>query len=278
MELFETMLQHSSVRSFTQEPLSQELKKELILAAQSASSSNFLQAFSIIEITDAEKRKAIEQIAKFPVDNGDKGELFIFVADLNKHAQVLALNNDSAEYLRTMESLVVSVVDATLAAQSMAVYAASSGLGICYVGGIRNNLVQMKELLELPELTYPVFGMFVGYPAEKNEVKPRLPIDAVLGENTYQVLNADKINRYNEETSAYYHQRNSNTQETNWSEKVRQHFDSPRRSDTLVFSYSVGITAIARTLKPGASLTFGTPMMIAPPTAGSSVSRFNTST
>lgn len=60
MELFETMLQHSSVRSFTQEPLSQELKKELILAAQSASSSNFLQAFSIIEITDAEKRKVIE--------------------------------------------------------------------------------------------------------------------------------------------------------------------------------------------------------------------------
>lgn len=167
MELFETMLQHSSVRSFTQEPLSQELKKELALAAQSASSSNFLQAFSIIEITDAEKRKAIEQIAKFPVDNGDKGELFIFVADLNKHAQVLALNNDSTEYLRTMESLVVSVVDATLAAQSMAVYAESSGLGICYVGGIRNNLFQMKELLELPELTYPVFGMFVGYPAEK---------------------------------------------------------------------------------------------------------------
>lgn len=235
MELFETMLQHSSVRSFTQEPLSQELKKELILAAQSASSSNFLQAFSIIEITDAEKRKAIEQIAKFPVDNGDKGELFIFVADLNKHAQVLALNNDSAEYLRTMESLVVSVVDATLAAQSMAVYAESSGLGICYVGGIRNNLFQMKELLELPELTYPVFGMFVGYPAKKNEVKPRLPLDAVLGENTYQVLNADKINRYNEETAAYYHQRNSNTQETNWSEKVRQHFDSPRRSDTLEF-------------------------------------------
>ena len=52
MELFETMLQHTSVRSFTQEKLSDERKEQLVLSAQSASSSNFLQAFSIIEITN----------------------------------------------------------------------------------------------------------------------------------------------------------------------------------------------------------------------------------
>ena len=74
MELFETMLQHTSVRSFTQQKLTDELREQLILSAQSASSSNFLQAFSIIEITDAKKRKMIEQIANFPVDNGEKGE------------------------------------------------------------------------------------------------------------------------------------------------------------------------------------------------------------
>ena len=225
MELFETMLQHSSVRSFTQQKLSNELKEQLILAAQSASSSNFLQAFSIIEITDAKKRKMIEQIANFPIDNGDKGSLYIFVADLNKHAQVLALTNDSMEHLRTMESLVVSIVDATLAAQSMAIYAESADLGICYVGGIRNNLFQMKEILELPELTYPVFGMFVGYPAEKNEVKPRLPITSILGTNTYQSLTPEMINDYNARTAAYYQARSTNIQSTNWSEKVRQHFE-----------------------------------------------------
>lgn len=235
MELFETMLQHSSVRSFTQQKISDKLKEQLILAAQSASSSNFLQAFSIIEITDVEKRKAIEQIANFPVDNGEKGTLYIFVADLNKHAQVLALNEDSLEHLRTMESLVVSIVDATLAAQSMAVFAESNDLGICYVGGIRNNLFKMKELLELPALTYPVFGMFVGYPAEKNEVKPRLSIHAVLGENSYRSLTAEMIKDYNKTTSDYYQARSTNIQSTNWSEKVRQHFEYPRRKNTVEF-------------------------------------------
>lgn len=57
MELFETMLQHTSVRSFTQQKLTDELREQLILSAQSASSSNFLQAFSIIEITEAKKKK-----------------------------------------------------------------------------------------------------------------------------------------------------------------------------------------------------------------------------
>lgn len=68
MELFETMLQHTSVRSFTDQKLSHKLKEQLFLAAQSASSSNFLQAYSLIEITDTKKRKMIEQIAKFPID------------------------------------------------------------------------------------------------------------------------------------------------------------------------------------------------------------------
>lgn len=235
MELFETMIQHTSVRSFTSQTLNSELKRKLILAAQSASSSNFLQAFSVVEITDQKKRETIEQLANFPVTNGNNGELYIFVADLNKHAQVLALNEDTDDHLRKMESLVTAIVDTALAAQSMAVFAESEKLGICYVGGIRNDLFKMKELLELPELTYPVFGMFVGYPTEKNEVKPRLPLDAVLGTNTYRSLTPTLIENYDKKTAAYYQQRNANNQQTNWSEKIRHHFNYPRRQNTGEF-------------------------------------------
>lgn len=235
MELFETMIHHTSVRSFTEQPLSAELQENLILAAQSASSSNFLQAFSIIKIADFEKRKKMEEIANFPIDNGENGALYIFIADLNKHAQVLAQNKESKAQVRTMESLMVAVVDATLAAQSMAVYAESADLGICYVGGVRNNLFKMKELLELPELTYPVFGLFVGYPAEKHDVKPRLPIHTILGTDHYQPMTSETLNEYEKITAAYYQSRSTNTQETNWSEKVRQHFKYPRRTNTVDF-------------------------------------------
>lgn len=235
MELFETMIHHTSVRSFTEQALSSKLQQKLILAAQSASSSNFLQAFSIVKIADFDKRKQIEEIANFPINNGENGELYIFIADLNKHARVLAQKKNSLEHVKTMESLVVAIVDAALAAQSMAIYAESVGLGICYVGGIRNNLVKMKDLLKLPELTYPVFGLFVGYPAKKNDVKPRMPIQTILGTDHYQPLTAELLKEYEENTAAYYHSRSTNIQETNWSEKVQQHFNAPRRTDTVEF-------------------------------------------
>ncbi|MGO2890638.1 NADPH-dependent oxidoreductase [Enterococcus devriesei] len=235
MELLETMIQHTSVRSFTDQKLSAELQEQLVLAAQSASSSNFLQACSLIQITDNVKRKAIETIAKFPVDNGTNGQFYIFVADLNKHAQVLQQQNLSTEHLSTMESLVVAIVDTALAAQSMAVYAESVELGICYVGGIRNDLFKMKDLLDLPKFTYPVFGLFVGYPAEKNEVKPRLPKTAILNTNTYQPFTPAMLADYDEVTTTYYLERSTNMQATSWSEKVRHHFAQARRSNTIDF-------------------------------------------
>lgn len=81
MELFETMLQHTSVRSFTQQKLTDELREQLILSAQSASSSNFLQAFSIIEITDAKKEKRLNKSQIFLLIMGKKA-LFTFLLQI----------------------------------------------------------------------------------------------------------------------------------------------------------------------------------------------------
>lgn len=81
MELFETMLQHTSVQSFTQQKLTDELREQLILSAQSASSSNFLQAFSIIEITDAKKEKRLNKSQIFLLIMGKKA-LFTFLLQI----------------------------------------------------------------------------------------------------------------------------------------------------------------------------------------------------
>ena len=53
MDLFDTFTRHSSVRDFQPRPLSKELKQK-VTVAQSGSSSNFVQAYSIIEVSDPE--------------------------------------------------------------------------------------------------------------------------------------------------------------------------------------------------------------------------------
>lgn len=55
----ETILNHRSIRSFTDERLSEEEVLTLIKSAQAASTSSYVQAYSIIGVTDQEKKASL---------------------------------------------------------------------------------------------------------------------------------------------------------------------------------------------------------------------------
>ncbi len=76
---------------------------------------------------------------------------------------------DLTETLSGIDASIVGAVDASLAAQNLAIAAESMGLGICYIGGVRDAIIEITELLDLPDYVYPVFGIAVGHPIETNE-------------------------------------------------------------------------------------------------------------
>src|SRR5208337_225629 len=84
-----------------------------------------------------------------------------------------------------VENFLIATVDVSIAAQTAALAAESLGLGICYIGAIRNNPREVINLLALPRLVFPVMGMTVGWPAAKPYIRPRLPIRAVLHWQSY---------------------------------------------------------------------------------------------
>ena len=63
------------------------------------------------------------------------------------------------------EHFIIATVDVALSAQTTVIAAESMGLGICYIGALRNNPAEVSELLALPEHVYPVFGLCIGHPA-----------------------------------------------------------------------------------------------------------------
>ena len=190
-EMIEILQNHVSVRDYDDRIVSDEIKNELVKSAQSASTSNFVQAYSIIEMKDPKVKDELAEITQFSGHLAKAPVVYVFVADLYRHAVQLKKKDVSLDGLRNMESMVVSMVDATLAAQNMAIAAESFDLGICYIGGIRNDLYRVKELLRLPELTVPLFAMTIGYPASKNDIKPRMPLANVLATDTYQASLTD---------------------------------------------------------------------------------------
>jgi FMN reductase (NADPH) len=235
MEWNDLITNHVSVRAFENKKLPEDVKNQLIKAAQSGSSSNFLQAYSIIEVTDQQSLKRIEELSNCKGYIEDTGAFYVFVADLYRHQTLLAQAEESAEHLSSLEPFVVSIVDTTIAAQNLALSAEAFGLGICYIGGIRNDLFEIAELLKLPKYTYPLFGLSVGYPKEKNERKPRLPQAEILSKNTYQLPSEELLNSYDATMGDYYSSRTTNQQSADWQTKVLSYFSEPKRPETAEF-------------------------------------------
>ncbi|HCT5592020.1 TPA: oxygen-insensitive NADPH nitroreductase, partial [Enterococcus faecalis] len=239
-QTIEQLLSHRSVRHFKKQALTDKQKQQLITAAQAGSSSNFLQAYTIIEIKDPELRRELGRLANCEDYVVNTGVFYVFVADLYRHATILSKEGQSLEPLKTPESLLVAAVDTTIAAQNMAIAAESMDLGICYIGGIRNDLYTVAKRLSLPELTVPLFGLTIGVPETLNGVKPRMPFENILSENHYQSDKLTDMHTYDELLKDYYASRSSNAQTADWSQKSLSYFSYNRRPEVKIFLQKQG--------------------------------------
>lgn len=134
------------------------------------------------------------------------------------------------------EQLLVATVDTALMAQNVAVAAESEGLGICYIGGIRNSPQKVSDLLSLPDHVYPVFGMCLGYPDHQPDVKPRLPVEAILKEDGYSD-DCQQVAAFDNTMQAYYQTRKGGNRDSSWSQSLTPLFDTklrPHMRDFLV--------------------------------------------
>ena len=90
--VYDLMRKHHSVRKFKESPLSDDAVKKIVEAGQSASTSSYLQTYSIIGIDDPKIKEDLKEVSGQPyvVDNG---YLFVFVLDYYRHSLV----NENAE-------------------------------------------------------------------------------------------------------------------------------------------------------------------------------------
>ncbi|QAS51265.1 oxygen-insensitive NADPH nitroreductase [Halobacillus litoralis] len=230
-ETIETIHKHRSIRKFKDTAITEEQLDAILSSAQQASTSSYMMAYSIIGVTD-EKKKA--QLAEITGQNyvKDNGHLLVFCADLHRHT----LNATPEQYeqmtpnLENSEHFLVSAIDAALAAQNAAIAAESMGLGMCYIGSVRNQLDRVDEILSLPKHVIPLFGMVLGVPDAQPDQKPRLPKQAIYFENEYRD-HKETLNEFDESIAAYYQSRKTNTRHDSWTDQMLRRFTNPMRMD-----------------------------------------------
>ncbi|MEX2355459.1 MAG: NADPH-dependent oxidoreductase [Thermaerobacterales bacterium] len=175
---------HASCRSYRSDPLPPGTLEHLITAAQSASTSSNVQAYSVIAVEDQARKQHLRSLCADQQMITDCPLFLVFCPDIYRlrYASARQGYEFGADFL---EMFLVASMDAALAAQNVAVAAESLGLGICMIGAVRNKPRDMIDALNLPPGVFALAGMCLGYPSAELKVKARLPQRTILHREQY---------------------------------------------------------------------------------------------
>ncbi|MBN2043845.1 MAG: NADPH-dependent oxidoreductase [Anaerolineales bacterium] len=173
------MHQHGSVRSYKSDPVPRQMIETITAAGQRASTSSNLQMYSVVVTTGKAKRKRLMELCGNQKHIAQAPVFMTWCADLSRLERVCQLQGYQHES-GNVENFLLAAVDVSLVMQNAALAAESLGLGMCYIGSIRNNPQEVIDLLGLPTLVFPISGMTLGWPVKAPMIRPRLPLEAVL--------------------------------------------------------------------------------------------------
>jgi FMN reductase (NADPH) len=177
-DTIETLMNHRSIRQYTDEVPSDEIVETIVKAGQQAAFAGQLGSMIISK-------------------NKDKHPLgaplyFIICVDIHRMQEVMKKRNwkmissDAAMLLFGMQ-------DASYMAQNLVVAAESLGLGTCYLGFVPFMAEKLILKYDLPKKVLPMVGITVGYPAENPPVRPRYPLDLSCFDGKYPKFTEDQI-------------------------------------------------------------------------------------
>ena len=176
-----------SVRVYEDRPIEKDVKQAILAAAIQAPSAGNMALYTILDITDPEKKAALAKSCDNQPFIATAPMVLIFCADYRRWYDVFCKFEEEVR-LPAMGDLFLAEADAIIAAQNAVVAAQSFGIGSCYIGDITENYEYHKELLNLPQYVVPAAMLCFGYPTEqqKNRQKPvRFETADMVHENGY---------------------------------------------------------------------------------------------
>ena len=184
-EVIKVLTQRKSDRSFTAEPVADDLLDTIIEAGYRAPTTKNGQIVSVVVVRDAARRAKLSEytgnqpwVAKAPV-------FLAVICDLTKLEAAGQLSGNPVGIQNCVEGLMMGGVDCGIAVAAMMTAANALGLGTVPIGGIRNNPQEVVDLLQLPPLTFVPIGLCVGHVDEPSLARPRLAMNTFRHEETY---------------------------------------------------------------------------------------------
>ena len=191
----EELIERKSVRAFTDQPITAELKRTIIQAAVEAPTAGNQQLYIILDITDQKLKERLSETCDHQPFIARAHMVLIFCADCQKWYDAYEAGNCEPRKPGAGD-LMLAVTDAAIAAQNAVTAAWSLGIGSCYIGDIMERCEIHRELLNLPPWVFPAAMVVFGYPTQqqRRRVKPeRCKQEYIVHENTYRRLGEEEL-------------------------------------------------------------------------------------
>jgi len=244
--VIQNLQSRKSVRIFTDEPISDEIRREILLAAMAAPTAGNQQLYTILDMTDEGLKEQLSItcdnqpfIAKAPM-------VLVFCADMQKWYDAF-LDCNCQPRVPGAGDLLLAVEDATIAAQNAVTAAWSYGVGSCYIGDIMEQCEKHRELLALPQYVFPAVMLVFGYPTEHQLKRPkpqRCDLDFIVHENRYRRMEGPELRQMFHDKPQ--HQTYEEWCQTFCSRKYNSDFAKEMSRSVEVYLESFGVTHNSR--------------------------------
>jgi FMN reductase [NAD(P)H] len=219
-DVINTVTNHRSFRKYMDKQIPNEHLEAILTAAQSAPTWVHGQQVSVIVVQDRERKQKLatycgnqEHINQAPI-------FLVFCADFYRAKLASEIEDVPLESIHDVDALLVGATDVGISLSNAIAASESLGLGTVPIGGIRKTPLEVIKLLNLPQYVIPIAGLCIGYGQEDPGLNPRLPKEAFVHNEAYNIDQKQYIHSYNEVYKKYLLKKTTNQNAATWTQRV----------------------------------------------------------
>lgn len=244
--IVDTLLQRTSIRRYERQPIEAEKISLIYQAIENAPSSYNGQQYSVIAIDNQELKEQIYTLT------GQKqiktcALFLVFCSDYHK-IEVATRQKELAlpPFRRTLDGILVGVIDAAIAMSNARIMAEALGLGCCCIGYIRTAAPhELSELLHLPQGVAIVCGLAIGHPREQPDRRPKQSEKLVIHPNRYHDEDMEELLALHDRNIALHnHSHSIGTTEKGWAIHMTEYYQEGMTYHTLGYYREQGYDTI----------------------------------
>ena len=190
-----TIATRRTIRKYADKEVEQQMLNELLEKASRTQTMGNMQLYSVVITRSKEGKKALAP-AHFNQPMVTQAPVVLTIcADFRRATDWCRQRNADPGYDNFL-SFINAATDALLYTQTFCNLAEAAGLGLCFLGTTVYMPDMIIDALQLPQLVMPVATLTVGWPDELPALTDRLPLEAIIHDESYKPYTPESIDRF----------------------------------------------------------------------------------